>query len=38
MRNQRVSMDRGAVESMHGKLNRGEPATVASYALIGAHR
>jgi F0F1-type ATP synthase assembly protein I len=36
MRDERVSMERDAVESMQGNLNRGEPAIVASYALIGA--
>lgn len=36
MRDERVSMDRDAVESMQVNLNRGEPAIVASYRLIGA--
>jgi F0F1-type ATP synthase assembly protein I len=36
MRDERVSMERAAVESMQGNLNRGEPAIVASYTLIGA--
>jgi F0F1-type ATP synthase assembly protein I len=36
MRNERVSMERDAVESMQSILNRGEPAIMASYALIGA--
>jgi F0F1-type ATP synthase assembly protein I len=36
MRDERVSMERDAVESMQGNLNRGEPAIVASYSLIGA--
>lgn len=29
-------MDRDAIESMQGNLSRGEPAIMASYALIGA--
>ena len=33
---ERVAMDRDAVESMQGNLNRSETAIVASYALIGA--
>jgi len=36
MRDERVSMERDAVESMQRNLNRGEPAIVASYGLIGA--
>ena len=36
MRDERVSMEHEAVESMQGNLNRGEPAIVASYGLIGA--
>ena len=36
MRDERVSMERDAVESMQGDLNRGEPAIVASYGVIGA--
>jgi F0F1-type ATP synthase assembly protein I len=36
MRDERVSMERGAVESMQGNLTRGEPAIMASYTLIGA--
>jgi F0F1-type ATP synthase assembly protein I len=36
MREERVSMERDAVESMQSNLNRGEPAIVASYGLIGA--
>jgi F0F1-type ATP synthase assembly protein I len=36
MRDERVSMERDAVESLRGNLNRGEPAIVGSYALIGA--
>ena len=36
MRDERVSMERDAVESMQGNLNRGEPAIVASYGVIGA--
>ena len=36
MRDERVSMERGAVESMQGNLDRAEPAIVASYGLIGA--
>jgi F0F1-type ATP synthase assembly protein I len=36
MREERVSMERDAVESMQRNLNRGEPAIVASYGLIGA--
>jgi F0F1-type ATP synthase assembly protein I len=36
MRDERVSMERDAVEFMQSNLNRGEPAIVASYGLIGA--
>jgi F0F1-type ATP synthase assembly protein I len=36
MLDERVSMGRDAVASMQDNLNRGEPAIVASYALIGA--
>jgi F0F1-type ATP synthase assembly protein I len=36
MRDERVSMERDAVESIQGNLNRGEPAIVVSCALIGA--
>jgi len=36
MRDERVSMDRDAVESMQSNLDRGTPAIGASYALIGA--
>jgi F0F1-type ATP synthase assembly protein I len=36
MRDERVSMERDAVESMQGNLNRGLPAITASYALVGA--
>ena len=36
MRDERVSMERDAVESMQDNLNRGEPAIFASYGLIGA--
>jgi hypothetical protein len=36
MRDERVSMERDAVESMQSNLNRGGPAIVASYGLIGA--
>jgi F0F1-type ATP synthase assembly protein I len=36
MRDSRMSMKRDAVESMQGNLDRGEPAIVASYGLIGA--
>jgi F0F1-type ATP synthase assembly protein I len=36
MRDDRVSMDRDAVESMQDNLSRGEPVILASYALIGA--
>jgi F0F1-type ATP synthase assembly protein I len=36
MRDDRVSMDRNAVESMQDNLSRGEPVILASYALIGA--
>jgi F0F1-type ATP synthase assembly protein I len=36
MRDQRVSIERGAVESMQDTLHRGEPAIVASYGIIGA--
>lgn len=36
MRDERVSMERDAVESMQGNLNRNSSAIAASYALIGA--
>ena len=36
MRDQRLSMERDAVESMQGNLDRGTPAIVASYGVIGA--
>ncbi len=36
MRDERVSMKGDAVESMQSNLNRGGPAIVASYSLIGA--
>lgn len=36
MRDERVSMERDAVESMQDNLNRGASGIVASYALIGA--
>jgi len=36
MHDKRGSMERDAVESMQDNLNRGEPAIVASYTLIGA--
>ena len=36
MRDERVSMERDAVESMQSNLDRGKPAIVASYGLIGA--
>ena len=36
MRDERVSMNSDAVESMQSNLNRGESAIVASYGLIGA--
>ena len=36
MRDVRVSMERDAVESMQRNLDRGQPAIVASYAVIGA--
>jgi F0F1-type ATP synthase assembly protein I len=35
VRDGRLSMKRDAVESMQGNLDRGEPAIVASYGLIG---
>jgi F0F1-type ATP synthase assembly protein I len=36
MRDQHLSMEADAVESMQNNLRRGEPAIFASYALIGA--
>src|SRR5262249_54027137 len=36
MRDERVTMDRNAVESMQANLDRNEPAIFASYGLIGA--
>jgi len=36
MRDDRLSMERGAVESMQNNLDRDEPAIVASYRLTGA--
>ena len=36
MNDERLSMERHAVESMQGNLDRGEPAILASYGLIGA--
>jgi F0F1-type ATP synthase assembly protein I len=36
MHEQRVTIERDAVESMQGILHRGEPAIAASYGMIGA--
>jgi len=36
MRDERVTMDRNAVEAMQANLDRNEPAIFASYGLIGA--
>jgi F0F1-type ATP synthase assembly protein I len=36
MTDERLSMERDAVESMQGNLDRGESAIMASYGLIGA--
>jgi F0F1-type ATP synthase assembly protein I len=36
MRDERVSMERGAVESMQSNLDRAAPAIRTSYGLIGA--
>jgi F0F1-type ATP synthase assembly protein I len=36
MRDERVSIERDAVESMQRNLNQGEPVIVASYGVIGA--
>ena len=36
MRDERVSMERDAVESMQSNLDRGTPAIMASYRLIGS--
>ena len=36
MGNERISMEPDAVESMQSNLNRGEPAIMTSYGMIGA--
>ena len=36
MRNERLSMEHDAIESMQGNLNRGASVIAASYGLIGA--